>query len=491
MNRPEGEVGSFLTLSKLRADILETLQASEVEDAETSARWIVAEATGLSPESLVEDAETALTQGAVARADAMCQRRALGEPLQYVLGNWTFRYLDLAVDGRALIPRPETEVVAGYAIDLLKSRRNVDGEKAVVADLGTGSGAIALSIACELSNVEVHATDLSHEALALARSNLAGLGVAGVKVNFYKGDWFDALPEELAGGLDLLISNPPYVPSNVDLPPAVADWEPSMALVAEQDGFIHLALLTRSAREWLRPSGWLVLECGSEQTSRLHALAIARGFEDVTVGDDLSGASRFVVARKPIDDVANSQRLAAEQALRNGELVVAPTDTLPGLLASYADEAAVMSSYRAKDRPFEQPVPILVSGIEQAEQLVVLNDKARLLLERHWPGALTIVAERRNGVDPVHGSSTLGVRCPEPGWLRLLIDNVGPVTGSSANLHGEEPADSADVAAQSLIISPAVVVQGAATKGLASTVVDTTGEGLVVLREGAISSDDL
>ena len=178
MNRPEGEVGSFLTLSKLRADILETLQASEVEDAETSARWIVAEATGLSPESLVEDAETALTQGAVARADAMCQRRALGEPLQYVLGNWTFRYLDLAVDGRALIPRPETEVVAGYAIDLLKSRRNVDGEKAVVADLGTGSGAIALSIAGELSNVEVHATDLSHEALALARSNLAGLGEA-------------------------------------------------------------------------------------------------------------------------------------------------------------------------------------------------------------------------------------------------------------------------------------------------------------------------
>ena len=83
------------------------------------------------------------------------------------------------------------------------------------------------------------------------------------------------------------------------------------------------------------------------------------------------------------------------------------------------------------------------------------------------------------------------MRCPEPGWLRLLIDNVGPVTGSSANLHGEETADSADVAAQSLIISPAVVVQGAATKGLASTVVDTTGEGLVVLREGAISSDDL
>ena len=79
MNRPEGEVGSFLTLSKLRAEILETLQASGVEDAETSARWIVAEATGLSPESLVEDAETALTQGAVARADAMCQRRALGE----------------------------------------------------------------------------------------------------------------------------------------------------------------------------------------------------------------------------------------------------------------------------------------------------------------------------------------------------------------------------------------------------------------------------
>ena len=132
---------------------------------------------------------------------------------------------------------------------------------------------------------------------------------------------------------------------------------------------------------------------------------------------------------------------------------------------------------------------MLVSGIEQAERLVYVDDDVRKLVEGHWPGALTIVGQHRNGVDPMTGGSTVGVRCPEPGWLRLLIDDVGPVTGSSANLHGVETQLTAHDAAATLAVEAAYVIPGVSQGGLASTVVDTTGESLSILRQGAVDLD--
>jgi tRNA threonylcarbamoyl adenosine modification protein (Sua5/YciO/YrdC/YwlC family) len=187
-----------------------------------------------------------------------------------------------------------------------------------------------------------------------------------------------------------------------------------------------------------------------------------------------------------MDDVDESHLRGATTALEAGSLVVAPTDTLPGLLAKYSDTTAVEDSYRAKDRPLDQPVPVLVSGIEQADGLVHLDYEVKKLIEDHWPGALTIVAPRRDGVDPVTGGNTLGIRCPAPGWLRLLIDDVGPVTGSSANLHAVETQLHAQDAAATLAIEVAYVIPGTSQGGLASTVVDTTGNTLAVLRQGAV-----
>ena len=172
MAKPEIESGEVLTLSQLRNEVLDKLLQAGISDAEISARRIVEEATGIEPHLFNLEQEQLVTKGAVVRADAMTTRRARGEPLQYVLGHWPFRYLDLAVDSRALIPRPETEVVAGFVIDLLHSQSRNNGRKLIVADMGTGSGAIALSIAHEVPNAEIHASDVSREALALARSNL-------------------------------------------------------------------------------------------------------------------------------------------------------------------------------------------------------------------------------------------------------------------------------------------------------------------------------
>ena len=486
MTQPEGESNEILTVSQLHNEVAEQLLAAGIEDYEISARRIVEEATGTGFDLLPLEERKPVTRRVVSRVDAMSQRRASGEPLQYVIGSWGFRRLDLAVDSRALIPRPETEVVAGFGIDVLQQMSDSAENGLLVADMGTGTGAIALSIAQEVPQARVYATDKSEEALALARSNLAGLGTDAARVSLHRGDWFAALPKELFGQLDLLISNPPYISPADDLPKVVKDWEPRTALIAGEDGFAYLDVLTQYGRNWLRPGGWLVLECGSNQAQRLSELAIARGFDATQIGQDLSGAWRLVAARRPLDDVDPSDLEAATDALKAGALVVAPTDTLPGLLAKYDDTEAVEASYEAKQRPRNQPVPILVSGILQAEELVDLDQRSRELIEEHWPGALTIVAKRRHGADPVHGGNTLGVRCPNPGWLRLLIDQSGPVTGSSANLHGVDTMLNAHEAAASLDGEVGHVVEGTSEGGLASTVVDATGDSLIVLRQGSV-----
>ena len=162
----------------------------------------------------------------------MVERRAAGEPLQYVVGRWGFRRLDLFLDRRVLIPRPETEMVVQVALAELAALAPPSSRPTVV-DLGTGSGAIALSIALEAPQAHVWATDVSSDALDVARANLAGLGtLAASRVRLGLGSWFDPLPPLLKGHVQLVVSNPPYIADDEELPPEVADWEPRQALRA-------------------------------------------------------------------------------------------------------------------------------------------------------------------------------------------------------------------------------------------------------------------
>jgi len=249
------------------------------------------------------------TEPAVDHLERMLARRAAGEPLQYVLGRWQFLGLDLLVDRRVLVPRPETEVVAQVAIDevvRLGGRRGARdpwsgaGAAYRVADLGTGSGALALALAVELPDAEVWATDVSDDALAVARANAAGLGSAATRVRIAAGSWFDALPEELRGSLRLVVSNPPYVAEFevADLPAVVADWEPRAALVSGATGLEAIEVLVRDARAWLDPNGAaLVVELAPRLAGAAVELARAEGFGDVEVRRDLAGRERVLVAR--------------------------------------------------------------------------------------------------------------------------------------------------------------------------------------------------
>jgi release factor glutamine methyltransferase len=271
------------------------LRVAGLPSPDVDARRIMERAGGFDGAAYHAALDEPVTRRAMGFFDTMLSRRLAGEPLQYVLGVWSFRTLDLFVDRRVLIPRPETEVVAGRALDELARR---DGR--VTVDLGTGSGAIALSLAAERPGLEVWATDVSADALDVARANLAGLGSAGTRVRLVEGDWFAALPAELAGRIDVIVSNPPYVAAGDDLPAEVRDWEPAGALVPGPTGLEALDVLVDRSPHWLAPGGALVVELAPDQAAVVADRARSGGFAGAEVGADLTGRDRFVVARMTV-----------------------------------------------------------------------------------------------------------------------------------------------------------------------------------------------
>ena len=267
------------------------------------ARWLCEEASGCFGEEFVDVLTDAASERSVAHLDEMLARVQTGEPLQYVLGHWSFRRLDLLVDNRVLIPRPETELVAEHAIALVRQLA-ADGvpRPLVVADLGTGSGAIGLSLAAELPDgiVDVWLTDSSADAIDVARANTAGVGMAGACVRFGLGSWFAALPAELRGQLALVVSNPPYIaPDDPQVAAVVRDWEPHSALFAADDGLADVREVVFGAVEWLRPGGWVVVEIGSGQRNAVVELMTSEGLAQVEVRTDLAGLDRIAIGRQP------------------------------------------------------------------------------------------------------------------------------------------------------------------------------------------------
>ena len=176
-------------------------------------------------------------------------------------------------------------------------REMTDREPVIVVDLGTGSGAIGLALAVECPATEVWLTDTSPDALAVARANLSGLGVAAKGVRVAEGSWFEALPNELRGQIDVIVSNPPYVADAADLETQVADWEPMSALVAAEGGTAHLVRIIDEGFDWLRPGGALVLEMAPDQVAVMAERARKR-FLEVATATDMAERPRAVVAHK-------------------------------------------------------------------------------------------------------------------------------------------------------------------------------------------------
>ena len=260
------------------------------------ARWLCEHASGLDGSEFIEELDEVPTTTMMASLDAMLVRRLNGEPLQYVMARWAFRHLDLFVDRRVLIPRPETELIVDLVLDLL----NTIDRPARVVDLGTGSGAIGLAIAAESypQEVEVWLTDMSNDALDVARANVATLGRLGSRVKIAHGSWWSALPSQLAGSIDVAVCNPPYIAvGDPEVATDVVEWEPHSALFSDDDGLADIRVVLADAKRWLRVGGSLLFEIGYRQATAVTEDMAAAGFVEVVTHRDLAGRDRFVVGK--------------------------------------------------------------------------------------------------------------------------------------------------------------------------------------------------
>jgi release factor glutamine methyltransferase len=257
------------------------LGAAGVDTPRLDAELLLAAAMGVDRAVIVSDPGRGIEPDAARRFMDFAARRRAREPVAYILGGKGFRSIELAVDARVLIPRPETEHLVEAVLDLPRGAR--------VCDVGTGSGAIALALKAERPDLDVVATDASAEALDVARANAARLGL---DVAFHAGDLLAGVP----GPLDAIVSNPPYVEDGAELAPEIVRFEPALALRAGPDG---LDLIRRLVPEAGATSASVVaLEIGAGQSPAVTALMGESGFGSVGVVRDLAGIERVLVGRR-------------------------------------------------------------------------------------------------------------------------------------------------------------------------------------------------
>ena len=542
------------TIGRLLDTATGYLKAKGSSSPRLDTELLLSDALGLERIHLYTQHDRPLSPGEVAAFRALIARRAAHEPVAYIRGRAFFRHLTLEVCSGVLIPRPETEELVDLVMDTLRRRpawgdlpeagvcRAVFGATEprtavsapegaappvsapaaasaapgtvatvqaatapTIVDVGTGSGAIALSLAQE-AGVRVLATDASREALAVAGVNAAVLGLSD-RVVF---DVADLLTGIADATLDMVVSNPPYVRTG-DIPglaPDVRLFEPVAALDGGPDGLDVYRRLVPEAVRALRPGGALLLEVGDDQADAVCELARTAGFALVTVHRDLSRKDRMVEATLPgapeltVEDLDEARTFALRRALDAGAAFGLPTDTVYGIAAKWDSSPGIRRLFAAKQRSPGQPVAVLFSSVDAIKAaLPDLDAAAARVLERLLPGPYTfVVATEVLRPELVGTPDSLGVRIPDhPALLRLLAGIGIPVAATSANITGfPAPATAGDVDPLLLAHCSVAMVPGAgspAVAGVASTVVDlrplAEGATPIVLREGAVAGDEV
>ena len=271
-----------------------------IESPRLEAEILLAEVLGCARIRLYVDFEKAVEAEKLARFKEFVKRRAEGrEPIQYIVGHCQFIDLKLVVKPGVLIPRPETELLAAWALERAKA---VTGERVRVLDLCTGSGCLGLYLAAKEPRADVVATDISAEALSIATINALALKVEA-RLTFVSGDLYAPLAPEFKSSFDILVSNPPYIDPALrsTLQPEVEKHEPVQALFADEAGLAVIRRLINAAAEWLKPGGWLGMEFGSGQAKSVEEIATGAGmFESIEIRVDDAKIPRMVLAKKKI-----------------------------------------------------------------------------------------------------------------------------------------------------------------------------------------------
>jgi len=268
------------------------------EQARLESELLLAGVLGVKRLDLYLQHDRPLSPEELERYRTAVRRRLKHEPVQYILGTAAFRHLEVNVDGRVLIPRPETELLVGAVLEW----SSVTGRRGAVLDIGTGSGAIALSLAAEGGYERVVASDVSPDALDVARANAERLGLAD-RIEFRAGSLFDAVPD--GERFDVIVSNPPYVAETErgSLGPEVAEYEPAVALFAGDTGLVVIDSIVAGAPEYLVPGGLLALETAPDQGGNIvEQLERTGRYDAPRVLRDLAGRDRMVLAERRHDD---------------------------------------------------------------------------------------------------------------------------------------------------------------------------------------------
>ncbi len=283
----------MLTVLEIIKRTTEFLATKGVASPRLNAELLLGHVIGRRRMQLYLEFERPLTAAELDRLRPLVRRRGQQEPLQYVLGEAEFRGLRLKVDRRALIPRPETELL----VELVHTWAGTQAPILRALDLGTGSGAIAAALATLWPGAAVVAAERCPEALALARENFAALGLEG-RIQPVAATWFDGVPP---GPYDAIVSNPPYLTAAevAATAPEVREHEPRAALEAPEEGLADLRAILEAAPGYLRPGGLLALETGCDHRAALCARLQAAGFQPVAAHQDLTGRDRFILAVWP------------------------------------------------------------------------------------------------------------------------------------------------------------------------------------------------
>lgn len=257
-----------------------------------SAEWIMSAVTNLSRLELYAYFDRPLSMEERSALRLAVRERAKGKPLQYVTGEMPFRHIVLKVESGVFVPRPETEILVEEGLEFLKAKC---GDSPVVLDLCTGSGCVGCSVAYEFPQASVFAVDISQNAVRVARENARRLALAG-RIEFFHGDLMCPLSESLAGRVDAILANPPYIPTSdiANLPGEVRDFEPEVALDGGSDGLVTARRIIAESPRWLRPGGLLAMELDEKRVEAALG-AMDKYYEESRIRSDLAGRDRIVI----------------------------------------------------------------------------------------------------------------------------------------------------------------------------------------------------
>lgn len=393
-------------------------------------------------------------------------------PVQHITGIQEFFGYDFNVDNTVLIPRPETEELVENI--LLTYDEFMDHDVDVV-DIGCGSGCIGITLKLEEPRMNVTLTDISFEALEKAKENAKKLGA---DVKFLQGDMLKPLE---GMKFDILVSNPPYIPTNEEIQSLVKDNEPWVALFGGEDGLKFYRIILSEAKKYLKGRNIIAFEHGFDKNKEIKELAL-KYFPNAEV--------------RQIKDIFNKDRMTIiiNKTMDDGELIAFPTDTVYGLGAKVFDSVAQERIMGLKNRDCSKRFAVLCANLEQIEELAYIDDKAKKIINKFLPGGLTLILKAKN--KNIHNyaiDDTVAVRIPKhPIALKLLLEN-GPLATTSVNLSGQKPLNDYDIIKETFKNKIDYIYNDPTNieySNVPSTIIDMTSD-LKVIREGDIKLEEI